>query len=378
MRYDKIEIFPKQTKVTDKGGSKINIPLFRDTRKQLTIEGEPIDGLNLSTTPLESFEQPPEREEVNRETSSSPELNCPYPCIDRILQGVENGSRNVIGFELARYMVSQNYPSIALNDVMRDWNERNRPPLRDAEIDTIIRSVKEERCNNAPDCENPMITAFCDKERCKKAETVICEDPLIIRKCDGYCIEVDDKKVGKKIVKATNFTIKVLKADSKLRSVKLIVRYGDDEVTVRLINPSWRNFLSQSNLQGLVCDNYRKVKFIVLLGAEISQDKSIIESTDVTELEYEKIIALIKREINEGNISEFKEGEELCEEGITSGWIKGDTLYFRSGAFCATYHFDTRKLASILRDKNIERISIRTPIEGHPSLKVWVIKLNDQ
>ncbi len=379
IRGDKsvIDIFPAQKKTTEKGGNKINLPLFGDSRRQLAIDGQPMDRMNISITPLECFAQLLEeskRAEEHEEQESHPENNSSYPCINRILNGVENGVRGVLGFELGRYMISQGIPRKAVGMFLRDWNRKNNPPLEEYRVKEIIHSLKEERCNNAPNCQNPKIKPFCDAIKCSKAEIVIWEDPKIIRKQNGYYIELHAKNGGKQMKRATNFTFDIIKADSDLKTVDLVVHQKNIAENIHLLNPTWNKFLTECSLRGLACDKYGKVKLSVLIGAELSHDKSKIESTDVDEMNLEKIFAMVRKEIRIGNIPKVEEGIVLQEEDIISGWRDIGVLYLRTGEICVTYHDDPKLLAQIFRSNGIEQKGVRAPIVGRPSKKVWVIK----
>jgi hypothetical protein len=372
-----IDIFPAQDKNPGKGGNKVNLPFFGDTRRQLSENGQVIKGFNASSTPSECFDQlpvEPAEEERHQEKEVHTENNGSYPCINNILNGVEEGSRNELGFELGRYLISHGTPLSAVHTVMLDWNKKNKPPLLATEINTTIHSLREDRSNNAPDCNNPKIKPFCDAARCSKAEITICDDPKIIRKHDGYYVHEQQGKSQQQMKRASNFTLDVVGGDRELKMVELIVHYKDRHERIRLQNPTWSKFLTECSLRGLACDHYGKIKLSVLIAVEVSPNPSVIDdTTDVDAMDLEKVKSFIMEEIRHGGIPMVEKDVILLSQDIVSGWRKNGVLYLRIGRMCAKNHIDPKKLAGIFRGNGIEQKSVRAPIADSPSMKVWVL-----
>jgi len=62
--------------------------------------------------------------------------------VDEIIQGVAQGDRNSAAFKYARYMLAQvKLESDVVLFELKRWNQENKPPLNDAEIETIWRSA---------------------------------------------------------------------------------------------------------------------------------------------------------------------------------------------------------------------------------------------
>jgi len=367
-----VELFPKQDKVTEKGGSKVNLPLFADQRPQLDFKGD-VKDFGVFITPLKNFEDPQTKKSVETKISKKIKISETYPCIERVLQGVSEGERDEWGLELVRYMVYLKNPIGVINTVMYDWNAKNSPPLENREIEKLVRQGEKYAGKNAPDCNKPFVKMFCDREHCRKAKLVLCEDPLLMKKLDGYYMK--DKKGN--LYRVTNFTMEVISADKGIRSVSLKVTRESDQYVVKIDDkyPSWKNFMASCTFEGCICDHKGGVEFNILLAAELKQVQGDIEETDLVSMDFEMLLSHIEKEITYGFLSEFEKGVELTEGDIISGWKDKDTIYFRSGRLCAEKHLSSKIVAKILRDKGIKKKKLSPPIKGHYKLDVWVIKL---
>jgi len=64
------------------------------------------------------------------------------PCVKTILRGVEPGFRNEAGIRLAAYWLYHKHESREVTwDLLKAWNRRNKPPLPDTEIKSIMKSA---------------------------------------------------------------------------------------------------------------------------------------------------------------------------------------------------------------------------------------------
>jgi len=369
-----VELFPKQDKVTEKGGSKVNLPLFADQRKQLDFKGE-IKDFGVFITPLKNFEDPQAKKSAEVKTLPSKKIKISetYPCIERVLQGVSEGERDEWGLELVRYMAYLKNPTGVIDATMHSWNAKNSPPLEDQEIEKLIRQGGKYAGKNAPDCNKPFVKMFCDREHCRKAELILCENPLLIKKIDGYYM----KNSKGNVYGATNFTMEVISADEGIKTVtvKVIQSQNEGYIIIGNENPKWGVFVMSCGFQKIVCDYIKGTKLSFLLSAELANTNIKIEKTSIVEMDYEKIIAVIKEDIMRGRIPEYEKDVELYPQEISSGWYQDGVVYLRAGDFCQRHHFKTRELANILKSSGVKQKSVRPPITNHDAIKTWEIIL---
>jgi hypothetical protein len=85
------------------------------------------------------------------------------PCAKRMLEGVEEGCRDVAAFRLAIHLKSRGYSIKKTEELLQKWNaERNKPPLPTRVISAKIRSAYL-RGYSGYGCEDPLIFPFCDQ-----------------------------------------------------------------------------------------------------------------------------------------------------------------------------------------------------------------------
>jgi hypothetical protein len=118
------------------------------------------------------------------------------PCIQRLLQGVEEGFRNNSAFALSVYFARRGLNMDQLLSRLFGWNERNAPPLEASELEATVRSafqgVAEDRYSVG--CSTEILEMFCDVSRCalvkkgyipaslrEKAEEFL-RDPLLLER----------------------------------------------------------------------------------------------------------------------------------------------------------------------------------------------------
>ena len=59
------------------------------------------------------------------------------PAIKKLLQGLEDGRKRGL-FVLLTFLRSLNYPPVEINKKIREWNEKNSPPLKEGYVKSQI------------------------------------------------------------------------------------------------------------------------------------------------------------------------------------------------------------------------------------------------
>jgi len=78
------------------------------------------------------------------------------PCIKNILAGLEDG-RNRSIFVLITFLRNVGYDWEEIEKILHEWNERNKPPLREGIIRTQLRwHMRQERNLLSPNCDHPV------------------------------------------------------------------------------------------------------------------------------------------------------------------------------------------------------------------------------
>ena len=383
IRDDKIivEVFPKQDRVTETGGSKVNLPLFGESRKQLSYDGKPLSRFSIYEIDIEKFKVPEEKKKIDTKEEKPIVITDSYPCIERALQGVSEGERDEWGLELVRFMASKEYPSAVIDSAIHSWNNKNTPPLSKEQLQKLIRQGEKYKSKNVPNCNSMVVKLFCNKKKCRKASLILCEDPYLIKKKDGYYIDGFSKEKGKYLRKATNFTFEVIKADKGTKEITIKIIQGNDEgyVIIQKPNLTWPEFGMLCGFERLVCDG-NKISLSFILSAELSiSDKDVIIKTDVIEMDYEKTIAFLYKDIKRGRtIPKVEEGVEITKGEILSGWRNEQEIYLRPGPFCERHRLNPKDLAKILNSNGVIQKNMRPPIKGHHPIKVWVIIVEEE
>jgi ribosomal protein S27AE len=87
------------------------------------------------------------------------------PCIQALLEGVDEGLRNETGIRLASYFL--NFRGLSWNKALAHleaWNSRNRPPLPQKELESILKSA--EAHGYVYGCEDEILKAKCNRGKC--------------------------------------------------------------------------------------------------------------------------------------------------------------------------------------------------------------------
>jgi hypothetical protein len=85
------------------------------------------------------------------------------PCARRMLEGVEEGCRDMATFRLAIHLKSRDNSIEETERLLQEWNAtKNRPPLAARVISTKVRSAYL-RGYSGYGCEDPLIIPFCEE-----------------------------------------------------------------------------------------------------------------------------------------------------------------------------------------------------------------------
>jgi len=351
-----IEVLPKRETPTDKGGFKINLPLFGNTRKHLDYKGNENSNFTPIVTKHKHFEKPlgkipykiSRKQSIKEKVSKTDET---YPCIRKILNGVPEGIRTKCGFELARYFLSIRNPMDIVESIMNDWNMKNLPPLSDEEIKGIIYGLDINKSKNAPNCNEPIMKQFCNRDRCRKTEIILSENPLIIKRHNGYIWKDDN---GKEINR-TNFTLDIVKAIGGVYDLEVVVNSEGkrEEIFMENINKiKWNDFRLQCAHRKMLCNIIKVQGFNEIIAAEIANlDENAKDNVDIRG----ELLAYIESRIKEfnetGRFAVIEDDGEYQTVELKFGWIKDEILYLLPTAFLEEIRFDLKKGFSILKQK---------------------------
>lgn len=178
-----VEIFPKQQRVAEGGfGNLIKLPgLHRNSGKFSTFFTTDIKPISfrvldeLRPVPDAVFSAAVEDARRYRQRSqgaadaAAPRHDGPgeLPCIARIFSGVEQGRRNTSGFILALHLKQCGLPAQLVYGSLVQWNQRNRPPLGDSELRSIVtRALRPQYPGFS--CSSPDVQPFCDASACHR------------------------------------------------------------------------------------------------------------------------------------------------------------------------------------------------------------------
>ena len=168
---EKVEVFPKQDKVTEDGfGNAVTLPYFNAEEPYtylLDLDGNEVpfeEALNQIQKRLTTIEA------VKEALENLPYNDAP-PCLQRILLsrlvGGEDTGRNNFLFSFALY-ASKKYGLEGFASYVRELNNSFKCPIEESAVESTIASIKSKeysyRCKDIP------CNGFCDKSLCKKRE----------------------------------------------------------------------------------------------------------------------------------------------------------------------------------------------------------------
>ena len=168
---EKVEVFPKQDKVTEEGfGNAVTLPYF-NTEEPYTY----LLDLDGNEVPFEEALNQIQKRFTTIEAVREALENLPYndapPCLQRILLsglvGGEDTGRNNFLFSFALY-ASKKYGLEGFASYVRELNNSFECPIEESAVESTIASIKSKeysyRCKDIP------CNGFCDKSLCKKRE----------------------------------------------------------------------------------------------------------------------------------------------------------------------------------------------------------------
>ncbi|MBI2574630.1 hypothetical protein HYV82_01980 [Candidatus Woesearchaeota archaeon] len=103
------------------------------------------------------------------------------PCMQKILAGLEDGRKRAL-FILTNFLASTGWEYKDIENAVKDWNQRNKPPLNDAHINSHLSYFRQKKKKALPpNCINPGYYADmgikCHEEICSR-----CKNPVVFAK----------------------------------------------------------------------------------------------------------------------------------------------------------------------------------------------------
>ena len=177
----KVEVFPKQAHVPEGGfGNLIKLP-GRHAKsgrfsRFFSADLNPLDlailekiqrltPTRLSQITLSDHFLPTSREvDCHRGDLARTSGRTP-PCIEKMLQGVSAGRRNICAFKLAVFLKERAMPLDLTLGALHAWNQRNDPQLPQWELQAAVRRAYT-RDYHGIGCRSADMAAFCAPEAC--------------------------------------------------------------------------------------------------------------------------------------------------------------------------------------------------------------------
>jgi len=180
-----IELFPKQETVDPNGfGNLVKLPLGlhqvnnlwscfidADTGNHLAPEALlDIHGCSLPDKEIERIKEMLDTQQqqvtFQRKDNERAYRGKNPECIEGLLHGVGEGLRNEVCLRLASYYVNfKKIPPEQTERLLKEWNQKNKPPLEKTELQTIIESAVEGEYIFG--CDDEVLSPQCrDKESC--------------------------------------------------------------------------------------------------------------------------------------------------------------------------------------------------------------------
>lgn len=260
LKIPKTEVFPKQDKLDKKNlpyGNYINLPCFNGSRMFVNSKGEPVATdlvlpalKRTSPKTVEAIikDLPPETtifQVAENGTKLKKKKSGKYPpCIDSIMQGAVEGSRDEAAFALARYYRDQQYTDDEILAALIQWDQRNRPPIGDVhELRKKVMSAEKGYnfgCSSIQD--NDILCPFCvGDNNCAWLQNII-----KAKKKDGLIKETSfyetETHIFEQIVTPDKTKASFIGFDKKTQEVRLYEKIEANPVT---IYPAWGDEIVQ-------------------------------------------------------------------------------------------------------------------------------------
>ncbi|SFR15353.1 DnaB-like helicase C-terminal domain-containing protein [Desulfoscipio geothermicus] len=211
--YDTVRLFRLSNTINSKTGL-YKIPLYameilhKETADILELAKEPrtiepVDEISYNSQLAELF-QKSIREEKKDDRLPAGALTKPKDaklCYYAIMDGVGQGMRDNCALRLAVYWRKQGLADDMIMGIMRAWNQRNSPPLKEKDIEKAIHQAIERPYDYG--CNDQILQQYCDN-RCrfkKKQETKITADKIYTieearAKYEEYVQELEKRKIN--------------------------------------------------------------------------------------------------------------------------------------------------------------------------------------
>lgn len=185
------EIFPKQDELNGGIGNYINVPLngasVLNNRTIFIEQGYSKDNqwelLNMICTTNDHSTRITRKHLLSvidyengaviesRTVAKQSTLVNVLPCLDKFVNGVQDGARDVVSLAYSEHLRRKGLPLQQAIELIELWNEKNTPPIKGHELKKLRDNVKrvysgDSRINNFQ-CENPIMQQFCPgKDNC--------------------------------------------------------------------------------------------------------------------------------------------------------------------------------------------------------------------
>ena len=151
---------------------------FLKVVKENDAEGLVIEALDWYSRNKEKLEKRVSKEFKEKPRIRVRKISEEYfpPCIKNILNGLVDGRKRSV-FVLVTFLKNMGWSNEEIEKKIYEWNNRNKPPLRESFLRTQLRwHFRQERNLLPPNCENP--TFYKDYGVCKPDETCLSGNPI--------------------------------------------------------------------------------------------------------------------------------------------------------------------------------------------------------
>jgi len=178
------EIFPKHDYLDETVplGNYINLPCFGHARPFINkkLETLPVSKALVAIEKIpkgaveaivKKLPSPVEPKIISRKNKGGSRKAKHPPCVEKMLNGVSAGSRDVAAFALARHFFDQGYLAEEILGLLTTWDALNRPPLGDQRyLEARVKSAEKHGyafgCSSIMD--EPLLANFCvGQDKCQ-------------------------------------------------------------------------------------------------------------------------------------------------------------------------------------------------------------------
>lgn len=391
------EIFPKQDKTTDKGGSKIHLPFFGNIRKCVETDGEDTDYLKTKniTKEIVVSEEVLKSEREQKKAFRTP-IKDFHLCMLKIMDGVEEHRRNICAYNLAGTYRSFMKESLIIPS-MRMWNKGNKPPLGDAELLGIVKRTDLEPLTNFPKCEDPIIKLYCspdcpklNKEQAKTNETQLTYEPISTNPDIRRHKQKEEYYLfgqGKTPSRLTDYILGIVKHTPDSDKTTLYVCSKGKRIELNLDDTTtWRQFQKKCSHESMTVKMFGKASanaqlFDQLWIFELSRaNPALKQDLKLLEEKYDGIISTIMSYVAQYtiiNLNELGEDEEVLRTSCKLGWKKKDKVYLNAPAFCDKARINLEDTLLLFKQFGLNKQGVRTPYNKNKKETLWVINIEE-